>query len=464
MKQKMDRLSSRWRLIVGLTAQSIVIATSLPEAEAITPPNLAVCTDVTCQDLPKAVCSDAGFAISLKSYVPASSQSSGSATYVYEVCSPPAGTCSGTVRPGEPCLDNSFCQSNGQDEDPAAVCSRDCTVNAFRGLSHFDVTFPDLGASACVTPQTEVSGSCSAVDKNNDGVFPTVGNFVLGDSSCFGVDSEGSVAKCDGTSIEPGDCIEMTLTLAGELTGLGSGPAVVVDKEATTCTSSCLAGPSCDRCDNDDPKSNHCLTRTLGFWGTHPWITNNFATDGNPITVCGKSLDCDDPDDGNSSPSCMAGTCDAVMEGLGSNPGTELSSNQPYVSFIKQLTAAKLNLVATKALAPQGGKACTEWSYGGKTIADWIAVCEGTSTGSGLCSANKSQLSSSGCIEALDAFNNSQDTGFESTPNPFDRPGLNDRGVMSGADSKQFTLAQGKTAEPGKLVIGKQVVQGKDCR
>ena len=32
-------------------------------------------------------------------------------------------------------------------------------------------------------------------------------------------------------------------------------------------------------------------------------------------------------------------------------------------------------------------------------------------------------ISNSGCIEALNAFNNSQDTGFDQEQPPFDRPG-----------------------------------------
>jgi hypothetical protein len=156
------------------------------------------------------------------------------------------------------------------------------------------------------------------------------------------------------------------------------------------------------------------------------------------------------------------------MEGLGSNPGTELSTNQSYVSFIKQLTAAKLNLAATTALAPSGSALCTEWRYGDKSIAEWITLCEGTMTSTGLtgglCFSNKSQISSSGCIEALDAFNNSQDSGFETTPEPFDRPSINDHGIVSGADSNQFNLAQGKITPPGKLVIGKLAAGGTNCR
>lgn len=459
-----------WRgnLAFALGAQVFLTALSSIQAHAITPPDPTVCDGVTCQDLQKETCSDGGFLIALKSYTKASTQNNGSASFVYEVCSPPAGACSGTLRPGEACLDNSFCQRKGQATDPAAMCSRACATDSFRGLSHFDATFPSLLTSACVTPQTEVSGSCAAVDKNNDGVYPTVGSFVLGDSSCFVGDSAATVAKCDNTSMEPGDCIDMTLMIAGETTGLGSGASIVVDKEATTCTSSCLAGPSCEPCGGDDPGPNHCLTRTLGFWGTHPWITNNFATDAAPVTVCGKPLDCDDPDDGKSFPSCTAGTCDSVVEGLGSNPGTELSTNQPYVSLIKQLTAAKLNLAATAALAPPESAICTEWSYGGKTVSEWVAFCEGTLTATGLtggfCLANKAQVSSSGCIEALDAFNNSQDSGFETTPAPFDRPSVDDHGNVSGADSKQFVLAQGSSSPPGKLVVGKTITGGGKCQ
>jgi len=443
------------RCLLGCVA--IPIGASIQSAVAITPPDMTVCVGATCQDLPKSACSDAGFQVSLKSYAPGASSSEGTASYVYEICSPPAGTCSSTVRPGEPCLDSNFCRTKGQASDPAAFCSRECAASTFRGLSHFDVTFPDLATSACLSGNTSVTGSCSAVDKNNDGVFPAVGGFVLGDSSCFSSSSGSFVAKCEDTIVEPGDCIELTLNIAGETTGLGLGAAVVVDKEATACTSSCLAGPSCERCDKPGG-GNHCLTRTLGFWGTHPWITNNFASDASPVVVCGKALDCDDPDDGRSAPACAAGSCDSVMEGLGSSPGQELSTNQPYVVMVKQLTAAKLNLAATRALAPAGSNVCTEWSYGGKSIAEWASLCEG------LCSAGKATISGSGCIEALDAFNNSQDSGFDQTPPLFEQPGVDDHENVSGADSSQFNLAQGKRSPPGKLVIGKYASAPNDCR
>ena len=51
-------------------------------------------------------------------------------------------------------------------------------------------------------------------------------------------------------------------------------------------------------------------------------------------------------------------------------------------------------------------------------IQEWIDYCEAN-----FCAANKQAISASGCIEALDAFNNSEDAGFEQTPDPFNRPG-----------------------------------------
>jgi hypothetical protein len=147
-----------------------------------------------------------------------------------------------------------------------------------------------------------------------------------------------------------------------------------------------------------------------------------------------------------------------VIEGLGSNPGGEMPTNQPYVSMIKQLTAVKLNLAATTALAPPDTNICVDWTFQGKTIHQWIESCE-----SSFCSGNKAQISSSGCIEAFDAFNNSEDSGFDQTPAPFDRPSVDDRGGVSGADPTQFNLAAGKSTPPGKLVIGKYASGGTDC-
>jgi hypothetical protein len=333
--------------------------------------------------------------------------------------------------------------------DPNATCSRECAVDDFKDLSHFDVTFPELGGvSSCLRSGTQVTGTCAANDNTpSDGTPAMVGAFGLGDNSCFSGapnNAQGFVAKCDDVKdLNPGDCITMTVSIAGENTGLGLGAAIVVDKEGTTCTSACMQGPSCEPCEQP-PDGAACLTRTIGFWGTHPWITNNYV----PVTVCGNSLTCDGGGDGKSNPSCDVGACNDVMEGLGSIP-SELKGNEAYVTLVRQLTAAKLNLNATSTLF--NGATCSSFTFQGKTIQQWIAMCDTT----GMCNANKATISGSGCIEALNAFNNSQDTGFAQTPAPFDRPSVDDYQQVSGADPSYFTAAQGKTTPPGKLVIGK---------
>ena len=83
----------------------------------------------------------AGFRVTLTNFVEPSTSNGGSAIYTYQVCSPVAGVCTGTARPGESCLDNSYCQKQGQNENPTATCTRDCAVDEFHGISHFDVRF-----------------------------------------------------------------------------------------------------------------------------------------------------------------------------------------------------------------------------------------------------------------------------------------------------------------------------------
>jgi hypothetical protein len=274
-----------------------------------------------------------------------------------------------------------------------------------------------------------VTGSC------------TNGTFVLGDASC-GLEQTLS-AKCDSTDLDPGECFDMTVNIAGETNTLGLGAAVVVDKESTTCTSSCIAGPSCENCDEEE-EGDQCLTRTLGVWGTHPWVTNNYT----PVTVCGATLGCNGATDGKSNPACEPFSCDSVMEGLGSNPGVEGVKNNggsAYVVMIKQLTAAKLNLSATASVAESA--TCADWEHEGLGIDAWIDICEN------LCDGSASAISTSGCIEALNAFNNSNDV-LAVTPAPFDRPSVDDFGNVSGADSSAFTSAAGNQKKQ-RLLIGK---------
>ena len=339
----------------------------------------------------------AGFKITFLGVDPADFSNDGTATYHYRICD-------------------------------AHSVENECPFDPFRELSHFDGTFPKLGAS-CLSTTTQISGSCTPQDNTpSNGHSASVGNFGPGDSSCFdktcgGVQggttcnnnqncagnpdgttciTGGSnfVAKCDTTDIREGDCILMDLTIAGELTDLGTGATVVVDKESTSCTASCMAGPSCDGCPTPPPPpgGDECLTRTRGFWGTHPHIADDYL----PVTVCSQEIT-----------KTEAGVC-STSEAL-CTLANDYKQNPDYLTLIAQLTAAKLNLNATRELFE--GASCSSYKFGDKSIQTIIAECEA------ICNPSAKKGAFSACITALDDFNNSHDTGFDVTPEPFDKPG-----------------------------------------
>jgi hypothetical protein len=403
------------------------------------------------------------------------------------------------------------------DSQCVGTCSRDCAVDDFNPLNTFDIGFPILARDvSCLDEDTIPMGACECIPKDPEQSPPTcsvTSTLATGDPTCFPNTCEGvvkcssvgmGVKKCEGTDIvctsdpdicDPGhcsdtggecrtngecpnahvasctvsdigteDCIQMTLQIGGEMVDeLGTGPIVTADKETNECSSACIAGPSCYGCE-PTPAGEQCITRTLGFWGTHPWITNDYV----PVTVCGESLTCDGlatGDDPKSTPVCEYGHCNDVMEGLGSIGG-ELKTNAPYVAMIKQLTAAKLNLSATEdEFDASCSSFCCDLSTGNQvwaddgecpagsqSIQDVITTCEG------LCDASKKDISGSGCIECLDAFNKSKDVIDDSTPSPFSKPPVDDSGNISGADPSYFTGAQNN-----KTVIGKDIGGGEQC-
>jgi len=515
--------------LVGSFMPIVVFLLGLLQVNALaaTLPDLTVCDGLAACDAEFAVCK-AGHSVALTGFTPANLADSGNATYTYEVCSPPLGTCSFVNGDSsKDCSDHDQCElkCNGNpltcgntevgcdtDADCVGTCNRQCAVDEFHALNRFDVGFPLLADTSCLGGNNEVGGTC-ACDAGPESGCDVDEDIAIGDGNCFPNQCVGAgqgVATCGGTpkkcsggpfdgqscsndnscrpgmcaltndyclnngqcgptpvasctaidGVEAGDCIVMTLEIAGETAGLGSGPMVVVDREQDVCTSACMQGPSCDVCD-EVPEGEQCLTRSLGFFGTHPWITNDYG----PVVVCGKTLVCDGADDGESNPSCENGHCDDIMEGLGSIP-SELKGTEPYVAMIKQLTAAKLNLNATDALLDAS---CSSFCWdpaarlqvdsedgecpeNTETIQEVIERCEG------LCSANKPTISNSGCIEALDGFNTSQDVLDDSTPAPFDRPSVDDHGDVSGADSRYFTGAQ-----KNKVVVGKKINGGMNC-
>jgi len=317
---------------------------------AAAPP--AAAQTCNCDDVGSSICSGQGFEITLVDF--AVDQDAGTSSWDYEVC-------------------------NDKGLDADCLPPKD--------LSHVDLSLPSLGS--CLNPEQDVT-------------LTQVGGFAAATLSCgvsekdpscdlFGDAGSDYVAKCDvsdGSNLDPGECVVMRLTIAGEQPTLGAGAVTTITKAGPECIADCILGPSCQPCVT--PPMEECLTRTAGFWGTHPHVTQLFL----PVTACGELTVVE------------AGSCDSATEALCVAPGKEAKKEGAYAQLVRQLTAAKLNLAASAA----NGGFCSAQATA------TIAGCEA------LCDAGAKAIAASGCIEALAAFNESQDT-FPTTPPPFDRPG-----------------------------------------
>lgn len=325
----------------------------------------------TCDNTGAAVCGAQGFQITLSGF--AVDALNGTSSWSYTVCNAPE---TGCVPP--------------------------------KDLSHIDIDLPGLGG--CLTASQEISIEHIS-STGGDGVTLSCGVSEK-DPSCdiFGQPGSDFVAKCDvsGGNLDPGECATFRLTITGEMPTLGPGAAQTVTKAGPGCASACILGPSCTPC--SPPPSDECLTRTAGFWGTHPAVTGLFL----PVTVCGELLD-----------TTAAGSCASATEALCVAPGKESKGLESYAQMVRQLAAAKLNLQATAA----NGGDC------GGAIAVRIDACEA------LCGASNSAIALSGCIDDLAAFNESQDS-FPITPAPFDRPGPAAPGACQQANGNGLVIGK----------------------
>lgn len=310
-----------------------------------------------------AICNAQGFQISLTDS--SINQLLGQSSWTYELC-----------------VNSAECYCTPDYQNTAGKC---------RGLSHIDISLPDLGV--CLSENQTVTIEQVGGDAVLDCVPVTEKDPAC---SVTGTEDEDFVAKCnvaEGEEVGDGECVSVRVTIAGELPSLGQGGASTVTKAGNACVTDGICGPACNCVMGQE--GAECLTRTVGFWGTHPQITDDFLN----ISVCGQTLS-----------TTNAGSCQSVTEALCVAPGAEankkLDGNPAYAQLVRQLAAAKLNLAATAA----NDGDC------GPDIAARIAQCEA------LCGANKGQINSSGCIADLTAFNESMDT-FEMTPPPFDSPG-----------------------------------------
>jgi len=163
-------------LMAGLFSMAVAMPAMAQQGGGPTPPDTTVCNGKTACEGAKDFCDKEGFKVKLESFEPAPPGTSGKAKYTYLICEPPAGTCSVS---GASCLDNSQCGTEG------GTCNRECVVDKFHGLSHFDVDFPVLADTSCLSGTNEVSGTCVAVDNtSSNGHTASVGSFTTSDGSC----------------------------------------------------------------------------------------------------------------------------------------------------------------------------------------------------------------------------------------------------------------------------------------
>jgi hypothetical protein len=443
-------------------------------AAAVVGPQPASAVTPAC-DCNRNICSDDGFEKQLTDF--SVDTQAGTSTWTYKICNQKLGTkvcsakkCVGGTKDGFGCTVDGQCPGGtcqpanaGGSGAPGDTCttSTDCAGACVPcapdfDFHHVDIVLPGLGQ--CVTPTQAISISqvgcascdpvltCQISDRDpacpadlcapNTGIKLCIGGTDAGKACtansqcasqvcqlvpCQPVPSPTplKVAQCFVTqgNLDAGECVAVQLTIAGEQPTLGPGAVDEITKAGFKCVTDSLCGPSCG-CGEE---KKGCITRTIGFWGTHPHITDDFL----PITVCGNVLS-----------TTLAGVCNSATEALCVSPGQEAGrtcdKNPPYAQLVRQLAAAKLNLAASAA----NNGSC------GSAIATRIAQCER------LCDANKSTISGSKCIDDLDAFNSSLDT-VSTTPPPFDHPGP--------ANPDQCQAANGNG-----LLIGKDCAV--DCR
>jgi hypothetical protein len=272
-----------------------------------------------------------------------------------------------------------------------------------QGLSVFDLTVPDLCGSG--SPNYTVSFNPGVFSSCDTDAPPspqqTCDPYIeTGDSRIHCKIKEGVTFPAT-----PGQCATVSVIVQGEANIQAAG--VHAGMGGTECEG--LPGLTCfeDSCIEMPP--DDCFTRTRGFWGTHPAITEQFLD----VAVCGTTLDTVDI---NTAGSAIEDLCADTNVRKGKFKGADPA----YLSLLAQLAAAKLNFNA----AADNNGSCDD-TLGQELEAAGCQYSTLVDLEAALCNKSGAVISASNCIEGLDAFNNSQDAeSFASTPPPpFDRPG-----------------------------------------
>ncbi len=302
------------------------------------------------------------------------------------------------------------------DEPDTASLSCQCSSGGKTFLA--DVS-KDSATFACQTPGLGVSKTCGAANASgNSAVSVTYKSTgTAGLSNCHLVDnvfagpcvmgqpsSTTKVGTVTGIPMSIANPTGSPQTIAGlTATGLNTTSCTGTDccnQVTMTCDVTGSPGPETISASNvaDCPIARgDCFTRTPGFWGTHVNAQNLLYKDFGPVFSCDVDL--------NTSTAKVqgSGTEDICSIGGGMNnpPQSNISNTQRQLE--RQCAAANMNL-AVSAL----DKVDCEAAYPG--ITDLIAICcNGVSDGivGDVCNdGTLGKFTTTGCISALDAFNN----------------------------------------------------------
>lgn len=282
------------------------------------------------------------------------------------------------------------------DSDPALLlCTGDPAIDIRKEISiDSGATWHDANDAGSAPVATVPSGAWYRLIVKNVGNVPltsvTVEDVVLG----IPPTPIGPLAVLQEVTIGSGIIAQLNVATrcdsAGTFTNVARADGISADGIVTD------SDPAVLVCEADDL----CLTRTPGFWGTHPGITVQYL----PLSVCGKIIDetAAELGKGNTASPTSDSSTEAMCE---SGVDAKLAGvNTQYLQLIRQLTAAKLNVAASAI----GGGTCA--SVGGVDIDALIARCDVSALCGDTGPKGGKLIAASGCIEQLDAFNNSEDT------------------------------------------------------
>jgi len=310
--------------------------------------------------------------------------------------------------PASTALTAAFAHLGDEDTDgvaagtPFSLPVERCTDNVFcNGLETCDPTLAEdsvrLGLCVPGTPPTCDDGNACTTDLCDTQLDECVNTDISADCN-------------DGNACTADSCVPATGCVNTDNSARCEDSDVCTDDRCDPVTG-CVNTDNSARCDDSDVCTDDrcdpvngcvntpnnlcegCLTRTPGFWGTHPRVTALFLS----IESCGLTLDTKVP----ATPgSVTEDLCFSAIDAKANNTSPQ------QLQLIRQCAAAALNFAAST----EGGGSCDNvvLSNGATIAAVFNRCCDEES----LCTigASGTRIGNSGCIGLLDEFNNSDDT------------------------------------------------------